>query len=200
MKRLLLCLLFAAVASSASAQSPKNGAVEPRVRVGISGRYSHGLCEWSHIRYDETGKRKSEGRHYANDLGISLALEGTVRVTGNWNVGAGFGLGFFGDVADGLLAYAKAEYLYGSRPSRWFNYVNLGSAIGPYSNVVGSVGGGYRMAVSRRIRIDFTVGFDYARAFESGGCCDVDMGSHYVPQSDLGSSRLGVGFGIAMHF
>lgn len=200
MKRLLLCALFAAVVSPVWAQSPKKGVFEPRVRVGVSARYSHGLYRWSHIKYDLSGKRETEGGYSEYETGLSLTLEGTVRVTDNWNVGAGLGMGFFGDTAEGLLAYAKAEYLYGRRPSRWFNYVNLGSSVGLYSNIVGSVGGGYRMAVSRRTRMDFTVGFDYERSFDRYGCCEEDMSSGAVSYSFLGSSRLGLGFGIAMHF
>lgn len=200
MKKLLFCLLFAAAVSPVWAQSPKKGVFEPRVRFGVSARYSHGLYGWSHIKDYGSGKRTAEGSYSKSDIGFSLTLEGTVRVTGNWNVGAGLGLGFFGDAAEGLLAYAKAEYLYGRRPSRWFNYVNLGSSVGLYSNIVGSVGGGYRMAVTRRTRMDFTVGFDYERSFDRYGCCDADISPGTGSYSFLGSSRLGLGFGIAMHF
>lgn len=197
MKKALLLLLFAAMTVATQAKSPKNGTVEPRVRFGVGYRYSLGLYESAALKHH--GVRVSRGGSPEYRRGGQFALEGTARVTDGWNVGLGFGFGSWtGSSYKSMLLYTKAERLYGRQRNRWFNYANAGLTLYTENGTgfAGGIGGGYRIAVTRRTRLDITVGLDYVNLV--GGAYDLSTGGIYSNAGRI--NRLGLAFGIAMHF
>lgn len=200
-----LCVLLLAVAlSAASVAEARDGAPretrEPRVRFGIGYRYSLALTEWVKVKtpiFNDSESHSPESRR-----GGSLHLEGTVRITPDWNAGIGAGFGSFDDASfKSFLVYAKAERLYGMRRSRWFNYAEAGITCYPDNGTgfTGSLGGGYRLALTRRTRMDFTVGFQYLNMVGSAFGFD-NTGEYYYFKHGGRVNRLGLTFGIAMHF
>lgn len=151
MKKLLLTAsLLMLCAFSASAQQSKNHK-EPRVRFGVGYRYSLGLTEKYKIVSD-FGKITSPWGAPEYLRGGELRFEVTVRLTPDWNVGAGTGFGSYDDQGEKtFLGYLKAERLYGKRASRWFNYAEAGATFYPDNGagLTGSLGGGYRLAMTR---------------------------------------------------
>ena len=160
----------------------------PRVRIGIGYRFSLGMAERGKTGSENPGRNgwQSPGRMSGGDL----LLETTVRITGHWHVGAGLGYGFYGDRDYNIFSvYAKAEYHYGKRPSRWFNYVNLGPTFRPNrgTGVTAGLGGGYCFALAhRRIRLDLLAGPEYLTV------AGKTHGTHL--------DRLGILLGSAIHF
>lgn len=197
MKKLFFLLLFAALTAAVQAKSPKDGTVEPRVRFGVGYRYSLGLYESAGVKYQ--GVRVSSGGSPDYRRGGEFLLEGTVRVTGDWNVGLGFGFGSWSKGSyKSMPLYVKAERLYGRQRNRWFNYANAGLTLYPDygTGFTGGIGGGYRIAVTRRTRLDLTVGFDYVNVV--GDAYDYSVGEIYSNAGRI--NRLGLAFGVAMHF
>lgn len=201
-RRIFLCaLLLAGVLLAApAAQAGDGGTREPRVRFGIGYRYSLALTEWVKV---ETPILRSSVRISPEwRRGGSLHLEGTVRITRDWNVGAGFGFGSFDDASfKRFLVYAKAERLYGMQRSRWFNYAEAGVTCYPDNGTgfTGSLGGGYRLALTRRTRMDFTAGLQYLNMVGSAFGFD-NTGEYYYFEHGGRVNRLALTFGIAMHF
>lgn len=193
---LLAGALFAASVADAREGEPR----EPRVRFGIGYRYSLALTEQIKIKtpvYNSSGWGSPAYRR-----GGSLHLEGTVRLTRDWNIGAGVGFGSFDDASfKSFLVYAKAERLYGMRRSRWFNYAETGVTCYPDNGTgfTGSLGGGYRLALTRRTRMDFTAGLQYLNMIGSANIIDKN-GEYFYFKHGGRVNRLGLTFGIAMHF
>lgn len=197
MKKTIVLLLFAALTAAAQAKSPKDGTVEPRVRFGVGYRYSLGLYESFALKYQ--GIRVSDGGAPVYRRGGEFLLEGTVRVTDDWNVGLGFGFGSWSKSRyKSMPLYIKAERLYGRQRNRWFNYANAGLTLYPDDGTgfTGGIGGGYRIAVTRRTRLDITVGLDYVNIV--GDAYDYSAGETYSNAGRI--NRLGLAFGVAMHF
>lgn len=209
MKRFLVAaLLLLCGALSASAQTSTKTCKEPRVRFGVGYRYSLGIAEKYH---GTTTPDKSSSDWMTPDYmgGGELRFEGTVRVTDNWNVGLGIGAGLYDatEIGSFPLPYLKVEYLYGKRPGRWFNYAELGTTVvipedKPFGLMSG-IGGGYRFAMTRRTRFDFTVGLEYLNFHGTGNDYDMtgpDTSPFYAMYNADLIHRIGITFGIAMHF
>lgn len=193
---LMLCAI------SVSAQQPKNYK-EPRVRFGVGYRYSLGLTE-NYKVVSDMGKNASPWGAPEYLRGGELRFEMTVRVTPDWNVGAGAGFGSYDDTADKtFLGYLKAERLYGKRASRWFNYAEAGATFYPDNSagLTGSLGGGYRIAMTRRTRLDFTAGLEYLNFVGKANIYDSSTGEFIgIEKRGARLNRFGITFGIAMHF
>lgn len=203
MKKSITCcalLLAGALLVAPAARAGDGKTREPRVRFGIGYRYSLALTEWVKA---ETPILRSSARITPEwRRGGSLHLEGTVRITRDWNVGAGVGFGSFDDASyKRFLVYAKAERLYGMRRSRWFNYADAGVTCYPDSGTgfTASLGGGYRLALTRRTRMDFTAGLQYLNMVGSASVID-KTGEYYYFEHGSRFNRLGLTFGVAMHF
>jgi len=203
MKKLLLTAsLLMLCAFSASAQQSKNHK-EPRVRFGVGYRYSLGLTEKYKIVSD-FGKITSPWGAPEYLRGGELRFEVTVRLTPDWNVGAGTGFGSYDDQGEKtFLGYLKAERLYGKRASRWFNYAEAGVTFYPDNGagLTGSLGGGYRLAMTRRTRLDFTAGLEYLNLVGKANIYDNSTGEFIgIEKRGARFNRFGITFGIAMHF
>ncbi len=170
---------------------------EPRVRIGIGYRYSFALTEAYGVKTPIL-TRSDWGTPYRRRGGM-LQIEGTVRITPHWNTGLGFGFtGLSGNKT--FAVYGKGERLYGTRRSRWFNYAQLGITTYPDNGVGGiaALGGGYRLALTRRTRMDFTLGLEWANIV--GGAYIVEENAaRYYPHGGR-YNRIGLTLGVAMHF
>lgn len=194
MKKLLLTALLTMLCIlCAPAQQPGTKPYkEPRVRFGAGYRYSLGVAEKYKATYQSdsgTDKAVSPWGTPDNMRGGELRLEMTIRITPDWNVGAGWGMGMYDkDDWRSQLIYVKAERLYGKRPSRWFNYAELGTTFYQHqgAGLTSSIGGGYRLAMARRTRLDFTMGLEYLNIVNTNKTARFN--------------RFGVTFGLAMHF
>lgn len=176
---------------------------EPRVRFGVGYRYSLGLTEKYKIVSD-FGKITSPWGAPEYLRGGELRFEVTVRLTPDWNVGAGTGFGSYDDQGEKtFLGYLKAERLYGKRASRWFNYAEAGATFYPDNGagLTGSLGGGYRLAMTRRTRLDFTAGLEYLNLVGKANIYDNSTGEFIgIEKRGARFNRFGITFGIAMHF
>lgn len=192
---LLTALLLTACLATASAQ--RREIKEPRVRFGVGYRYSMALREQFRIK---AGSIDNSVWFTPDQIrGGELLLEGTVRIDGNWNTGLGVGFGGYDKSSyQTFKVYLKGERLYGQRASRWLNYANLGATLYPGQNtgLVAELGGGYRLAITRRTRLDFTVGLEYVNLIDE--IYDHTTGQSYQRGARL--NRYGLTVGIAMHF
>lgn len=174
---------------------------EPRVRIGIGYRYSFALTEAYGVKIPSLN-HSSWGKP-ENRLGGMLQIEGTIRITPNWNTGLGFGFtGLSGNKT--FAVYGKGERLYGTdmKRSRVFNYAQLGITTYPENGVGGmaALGVGCRLSIAPRTRMDFTFGMEWANIV--GGAYG------YIPKEDVVRyypkggryHRIGLTVGIALHF
>lgn len=201
MKKILpaALLLFSAAVGSVSAQD-KAPLREPRVRFGIGYRYSLCLIEQIKAKTPLVEDRAWGSPEFRR--GGTLHLEGTVRITPQWNVGAGVGFGSYDDeIFKTCMAYAKAERLYGRRRSHWFNYAELGATFYPDNGTGGtaSLGGGFRLALTRRTRMDFTAGLEWMNLVGEASVAD-SQGEWHTHKRGARMNRIGLTCGIAMHF
>lgn len=212
MKKLILSvtlLILCALSASAQRSDAKNYK-EPRVRFGVGYRYSLALRQQTKVVSDmlgqiQPGMRKISAWGSPDYLrGGEVRLELTVRVTPEWNVGVGTGYGSYNHTAQQtFLGYVKAERLYGKRASRWFNYAEAGATFYPDNGtgLTGSLGGGFRLAMTRRTRLDFTAGLEYLNMVGEAVMFNSETGDYLG--TDLRGARLnrfGLTLGIAMHF
>lgn len=194
---ILLFLLTGAVAASAQ---ETNTPRELCARFGIGYRYSLALTEGLKVRTPSFKGSAWGTPEYRG--GGTLHLEGTVRITSQWNVGAGVGFGSYDDGAyKTFMAYAKAERLYGSSRNRWFNYAELGATFYRDNGTGGtaSLGGGFRLTPTRRTWMDFTAGLEWVNFVGEANVIDDDGGWHSVRRGAR-LNRIGLTFGVAMHF
>lgn len=212
MKKLVLSttlLIFCVFCASAQPADAKNYK-EPRVRFGVGYRYSLALRQQTKVVSDMLGQIQPGMRKFsawgAPDYlrGGELRLELTVRVTPDWNVGAGTAYGSYGRSAQQtFLGYVKAERLYGKRASRWFNYAEAGATFYPDNGtgLTGGLGGGFRLAMTRRTRLDFTAGLEYLNMVGEAIMYNWETGE-FIGSEKRGArlNRFGVTLGIAMHF
>lgn len=203
MKKLILTIsLLTLCAVTASGQQFKSYK-EPRVRFGVGYRYSLGLTE-NYKVVSDAGKYTSPWGAPEYLRGGELRFEVTVRLTPDWNVGAGTGFGSYDDTADKtFLGYLKTERLYGKRASRWFNYAEAGATFYPdnAAGLTAGLGGGYRLAMTRRTRLDFTAGLEYLNFVGQANIYDSSTGEFLgIEQRGARHNRFGITFGIAMHF
>ena len=186
---LLTTLLCMALAGTAAAQQRE--LKEPRVRFGVGYRVSLALAEQAKVKAG--GIKASEWGSPEYMRGGDLHLEGTVKLTPNWNAGLGVGLGLYdNDTYRAYRIYAKAEHLYGAERNRWFNYGEVGTTIYQYYNAgfTAALGGGYRWAITRRTRLDLTAGLEYLTFVADTQTKDVGVRV----------GRIGLTLGVAMHF
>lgn len=172
---------------------------EPRVRFGVGYRYSLALTESYGVKTPVMTQSDWNKPFYRR--GGMLALEGTVRITPHWNAGLGFGFAGFSENPT-FAIYGKGERLYGTRRSRWFNYAQLGITAYPDNGVGGlaALGGGYRLALTRRTRMDFTLGLEWANLVGGAYISNTyDEPAAYYPRGGR-YNRIGLTLGVAMHF
>lgn len=139
MKKLLLTALLTMLCIlCAPAQQPGTKPYkEPRVRFGAGYRYSLGVAEKYKATYQSdsgTDKAVSPWGTPDNMRGGELRLEMTIRITPDWNVGAGWGMGMYDkDDWRSQLIYVKAERLYGKRPQPLVQLCRTGHDLLPTS-------------------------------------------------------------------
>lgn len=67
--------------------------------------------------------------------------------------------------------------------------------------MTGSLGGGYRLAMTRRTRLDFTAGLEYLNLVGKANIYDSSTGEFIgIEKRGARFNRFGITFGIAMHF
>lgn len=201
MRGFFAALLLLGCATGATAQEQERPVKEPRVRFGVGYRYSFALTE-SYGAKTPVLTQSNWDTPYRRRGGM-LQLEGTVRITPHWNAGIGFGFaGFSGN--DTFALYGKGERLYGTRPrrSRWFNYAQLGITAYPDNGLGGiaALGGGYRLGITRRTRMDFTLGLEWAHIVGGAYAYIAEEDDiRYYPRGGR-YHRIGLTLGTAMHF
>ena len=69
------------------------------------------------------------------------------------------------------------------------------------AGLTGSLGGGYRLAMTRRTRLDFTAGLEYLNLVGKANIYDNSTGEFIgIEKRGARFNRFGITFGIAMHF
>ena len=159
-----------------------------RFFFGFGARYSLGVNERVAV-----GDLSTNGTP-ANTKGLGGLLKVGYNVTNNWAIGVEVGLSSISNVNCTPL-YANVQYFYGEKNSRWFNYVDIGAINDSTWGFYSGVGGGYRVSLTRRTKIDFTVGLDYIR-MESMWYDDI----YHSGDVSCSYSRLGLTFGAAFVF
>lgn len=198
MKKLIPATLSLLLLSIAAVSAQEKVALrEPLVRFGVGYRYSLCLTESLKVKTDVINRKKHQTPDFIR--GGTLHLEGTVRVAPQWRMGAGIGFGSYDyENYKTFMAYAKAERLYGKGRHRWFNYADLGASF-YMDNATGgtaSLGGGFRWSLTRRTRMDFTAGLEWMNIV--GEAYAIDTGEVFRRGGRM--NRLGLTFGVAMHF
>lgn len=167
---------------------------------GIAWRSSLAFREHISLRIPGMGTLKGNDTPPDIDGKMFLVTLG-VDVTKNWSVAAEFGLGAYANASVGTF-YTKAQYFYGEKRNRWFNYANLGGVADSETiGLIAGVGAGYRMTIGRRTELEFMLGYELIRLgyndltlmMETAG-----VGSQFVDGIDMIGVRhaitLGVGF------
>lgn len=213
MKKILFLLAALSICGSAAAQhegrSVRAEKQPSKFVFGVSYRFSLGIVEHASVKipgfpkqYDSAVPDDMKGGAFLLSLGCN--------VTDNWNVAMEFGIARYAGGDGTIPIYARAQYFYGRKTNRWFNYANLGAMVADDTGLLAGVGGGYRVKLGRRTYVDFTVGYElwrvdaksYGMVRTDGARTDLsDPGEGWQwVSADLVAVRHGLTFGVGFAF
>ncbi len=159
----------------------------PRITYGLEWTYSALLAEIYHHNYTSpTGRVDNKGikANYINN-GFALAHVG-INCNRRLNISLYGGYGCIHREERAFPLSLRWTWFYGkqSTASRWFNYFDAGCAFrthGINPSAIAKIGGGYRVSLSRSVKLDLMVAYQFAY----GHLTIDDEDGDEVPQSRI---------------
>lgn len=158
MKKLITLAVMLMLAASASAQSNNETQKKPK------GPFSFGVGYDIAVFASETYKNENIDRTKVGDIRGThmVSLNFDYAVTPRWTTGIVTGFTSYGVP---LLFEAKHFWNSDVNRSRWLTYANVGvNFSGPsdfHVGMQGGIGGGYRIHIAPRFKIDITAGYHF---------------------------------------
>ena len=130
-----------------------------------------------------------------------VSLHAGLNLNTDWNLSLHVGYTGIGNLHQGIPATLRITRFFGKEPlkDRWFAYSEFGSGISikenPQELLVGKLGGGYRLSLSKYTKVDFIISARYIQTHP-----DVDYYGEIIDRTNIGhnvghtvSASLGIG-------
>ncbi|MBO8445287.1 MAG: hypothetical protein IAC23_06300 [Bacteroidetes bacterium] len=165
MKKLLLLMILMQAGPVLNAGNPDRPF--PRMTFGVEGNFLLNFGAWRHFNYiADEGYRVNikDFRSSANANGQLLANVGC-NISRRVNIALYAGIaGLYEDKA-AIPVSVRVTVLYGQNPlkCRWFSFADAGAGIGSFYekdvSPFAKLGGGYRISLSRSVKLDFMIAY-----------------------------------------
>ncbi len=207
MKRIILIFLILSVFNINVSAKGKDERNLSRMTYGIEWNYITSLYKAYRFNYFVP-----DGGYLVEDRGNSFTFISNAdayahigcNLNKNWNISIYIGYEGISDIHTAIPVSLRATRHFNERRNgdRWFSYAAAGSGIGlkqPIQEIfTGKVGGGYSMALNRRLSLDFLISarfsYTHPRAIYDG---------ELVPMSKTTRNNAcigGISFGMALNF
>ena len=160
MKRLICILAMLLLCSTAMAQDQKPLLKERK--FSFSAGYRVGLPTATSITKDENGKKYIMG---VEPFSHFVSLDFNYAISPKWEIGLATGINDTRISTWSLPLYANAQFFFNDRTRGWFNYADLGANMnlkgGFNVGALAGFGGGYRLYIANKFKMDFSLGYVY---------------------------------------
>ena len=176
----------------------------PRFTFGVEWGYDatfHML--WNYNFFSPEGYRVDQsGNRFVYKSNVEAHLNAGYNIDENWNISVYLGIAGLGDLHKAIPISLRGTYYWGSNPlkDRWFAFMDLGSGISlkrPVQEIFsGKAGGGYRMSLSRDVKLDFLIAFKAAYTHSDITYDDILIDSERINKNDMLLSAIHLGMAI----
>lgn len=186
MKRLISIIVMLLLCSTAIAQNVETTKKERKFSFSVG--YRVGCEVTSVLKYKSTDNKYN--MHNSSDVSIFhfVSLDFNYAVSPKWEVGLATGMNETNAGVAMLPLYANAQYFFNDRTRGWFVSGDLGTNVNvgiPSFGLLTGVGGGYRLYIADKFKMDFSLGYMYSTA---------------GTDKDWRSRQSGVQLGVALVF
>ncbi len=161
MKRIVI-LIAMLLCSTAMAQNPPK-----ERRFSFSVGYKVGYEITSDLKHQVTGNKYDMTNNSEGSIYHFVSLDFNYAITPKWEVGLATGMNETNLGVAMLPLYANAQYFFNDRTRGWFVSGDLGTNINvgiPAFGLLTGVGGGYRLYIADKFKMDFSLGYMYSTA------------------------------------
>lgn len=176
-------------------------------------RFTYGI-EWSYIAtintvYHHNFRAKEGFRMNEKGSTMMYASNGAILAHAGINIGVNCNLSVYAGYAGLAEGYAvmpvslRYSWLFGKDPSasRWLCFIGGGCGLHAGDDSIsytGRIGGGYRMSLSRSIKLDFTVSYQCSYAGIPFSDIDGEVPADRIRRNDNYLSAINIGIGITL--
>ena len=202
MKRRLLIFILSSFAYVCAAGN-KSSCEASRITYGVEWSYSAAFFKGYHNYFIapegyRMEQRLHEPSYFANG---EVYVHAGYNLNDFWNLSAYLGYAGIGDFHTGIPVSLRITRFFKENPmgDRWFAYCDIGSGISlkerPQELIIGKLGGGYRLSMSRYTKLDFIAAIRIAHTHP-----DIDYYGLPIDRNDIArnvgyvvSASLGIG-------
>jgi hypothetical protein len=162
MKRLICILAMLLLCSTAIAQDQKPLLKERKFSFSVG--YKVGYEITSDLKYIVTGNKYDMTNSSEGSIYHFVSLDFNYAITPKWEVGLATGMNETNLGVAMLPLYANAQYFFNDRTRGWFVSGDLGTNVNvgiPSFGLLTGVGGGYRLYIADKFKMDFSLGYVY---------------------------------------
>lgn len=162
MKRILVIIVMLLLCSTAMAQESKK-----ERKFSFSVGYKMGFEITSVDKSRITGNKYDVRDSSDEILYHFISLDFNYAISPKWEVGLATGMNETNLGVAMLPIYANAQYFFNDRTRGWFVAGDLGTNINvgiPAFGLLTGVGGGYRLYIADKFKMDFSLGYMYSTA------------------------------------
>ncbi len=158
---------------------------------------------WHYNFFSPEGYRVNQSENtffYKNNA--EAYLNAGYNIDHNWNISLYLGIAGLGDLHKAIPISLRGTYYWDDNPlnDRWFTFIDLGSGISwkrPVQEIFsGKAGGGYRMSLSRDVKLDFLLAFKATYTHSDIIYDDVRIDSERINRNDMLLSAIYLGMAI----
>lgn len=165
MKRLISIIVMLLLCSTAIAQNVETTKKERKFSFSVG--YKVGYEITSDLKYIVTGNKYDMTNSSEGSIYHFVSLDFNYAITPKWEVGLATGMNETNLGVAMLPLYANAQYFFNDRTRGWFVSGDLGTNINvgiPSFGLLTGVGGGYRLYIADKFKMDFSLGYMYSTA------------------------------------
>ncbi|MBQ9146667.1 MAG: hypothetical protein IJX68_02995 [Rikenellaceae bacterium] len=189
MKRIVILIAMLLLCSTAMAQNQKPISKERRFSFSVG--YKMGFEITSVDKSRITGNKYDVRDSSDEILYHFVSLDFNYAISPKWEVGLATGMNETNLGVAMLPIYANAQYFFNDRTRGWFVSGDLGTNINvgvPAFGLLTGVGGGYRLYIADKFKMDFSLGYMYTTAKDT------------PPNSGWTNRQSGFQLGVALVF
>lgn len=165
MKRLICILAMLLLCSTAMAQDQKPLLKERKFSFSVG--YKVGYEITSDLKNIDTGNKYDMTHSSEGPIYHFVSLDFNYAISPKWEVGLATGMNETNLGVAMLPLYANAQYFFNDRTRGWFVSGDLGTNINvgmPAFGLLTGVGGGYRLYIADKFKMDLSLGYMYSTA------------------------------------
>lgn len=204
-KLLMLMILLLPVAALHAGNSDRPF---PRMTFGVEGNFMLNFGAWRHFNYiADEGYRVN-----IKDYNHSISTNGQLNANLGCNISRRVNIALYVGIAGiyrnktAVPASIRVTVFYGQNPlkGRWFSFTDAGVGIGSFSekdlSPFGKLGAGYRVSLSRSVKLDFMLAwqllFSHPEITEDIGGVSTPVTGSRLRRNDIAANALSFGIGL----